>query len=127
MELIKNVDLLQLFPVDEGSIDVVYGRIGMGKNLLTTIDIMKRLKRGEVVYCNYRIAVEDYDERRMFFKVLMYMIGLKRDLKVIKCTNNLKFFRMDDEWAKREGYEDFVEWLALDPRPLMPLMPHFLH
>lgn len=112
MELIKGLDILTLFPVDEGSIDVVYGRIGTGKNLLTTIDIGRRLKRGEVVYCNYRIAVEDYDERKSFWCVLAYILGLKRQLKLVKCTQNLKYFRMDDEWAKAQGFEDFVSWLA---------------
>jgi len=112
MKVTSGLDVLEFFPINEGSIDFIYGRIGNGKTLLATIDIKRRLARGEVVYCNWKIDVDNVDQTRNRFYVLLHALGLKRNLVRIDCKKNLHYLPVDDEYAQKQGYEDFTDWLS---------------
>jgi len=77
-EQLKEIDILSLLPPDEGSITITYGRIGTGKTTRGTKNILRDLKRGIVVYANWKIVWEGYDERESKFNLFLGLIGLKR-------------------------------------------------
>jgi len=62
-KLEKSDLLLAMFASKEGINSVYYGRTRQGKTRNATADILELLKRGEVVYANWRIDFPDYDER----------------------------------------------------------------
>jgi len=86
-------DLIDVFEASEGSINMYYGLIGNGKTYAATADILDLLKQGKVVYANWRINVDDFDDRENFFMVLRGLLfpWKKRYFK-IPCSKNLHFF-----------------------------------
>jgi len=42
---IKEIDVLEMLPPDEGCISITYGRIGTGKTTRGTLNIINELKR----------------------------------------------------------------------------------
>jgi len=88
-------ELVDLFEPEEGSVNFYYGRIGGGKTYNATADILELLERGEVVYCNWPIRWEGFDEREsrshIFWKTLF---GRKRFFAFKK--ENLRYFNPDD-------------------------------
>lgn len=75
----KEVDVLEMLPPDEGNISITYGRIGTGKTTRGTKNILSDLKRGIVVYANWRVKWEGYDERSSRFNIFLGLLGLKRN------------------------------------------------
>jgi hypothetical protein len=75
---IKEIDVLDLLPPDEGEIDIYYGRIGTGKTSAGTRRILSELKRGQVVYANWKVKWEGYDERKSKWKLFLGFLGLKK-------------------------------------------------
>lgn len=61
---VKEIELLDLFPASEGMITQYYGRIGSGKTYTATADVLELLRRGKVVYTNWRLKYEGTDERK---------------------------------------------------------------
>jgi len=75
---IDKQELIDIFEPDEGSINFYYGRIGQGKTYAATADIIELLKRGEIVYANWRINFSDFDERSSFkIALVKYFAGKK--------------------------------------------------
>jgi len=68
---IPEIDLLSLFGSPEGEITQRYGRIGQGKTYGATADVLDELSRGRVVYTNWRINYDGFDQRESF----LYIIG----------------------------------------------------
>jgi len=68
---IPEIDLLSLFNAPEGEITQRYGRIGQGKTYGATADVLDELSRGRVVYANWRINYDGFDQRSS----LLYIIG----------------------------------------------------
>jgi len=88
-------ELLDLFEPDEGSINFYYGRIGHGKTYAATADILDLLGRGEVVYCNWHIDYDGFDQRESRQHAFWHFIfGRKRFFKFRK--ENLRYFSPDD-------------------------------
>jgi len=58
----------------EGKICQYYGNFGSGKTYAATCDILRLLESGHTVYANWRIHVEDFDQRKslkfLFFGIL---------------------------------------------------------
>jgi len=98
-------DLLDAFPAPEGSANLYYGLIRSGKTYGATADIIEELKKGRVVYATWPIKVEDFDDRRSPFMVLMnLMLGRKRFYEVL-CTEN--FHYIDAEKGEVDGIKCF--------------------
>lgn len=101
-EKIVEVDLVELLPADEGTIDQYYGRIGNGKTYAATADIVQDLKRGKVVYCNWHVQWQGYDQRTSLWHLFLGFIGLKKHYYKFD-KENLHYFPIG---------EDFVEKLS---------------
>ena len=72
------LEKLEIFPSDEGEIQQIYGIIGSGKTYFATADIFDDLKRGQVVYANWRINFEGYDQTENKVLLFFRLFGLKR-------------------------------------------------
>jgi len=101
-------DLLNVFEASEGSINMYYGKIGNGKTYAATADILDLLQQGKVVYCNWKIEVEDFDDRKSLFITIMNILLFRKRFYKIPCSQNLHFF--DPETFNTTG--ELVEWLS---------------
>lgn len=75
---IKEIDLLELLPPDEGSINQWYGRIGSGKTYCATQEILRNLRKGKIIYANWKMRWEGYDERSSKLKIFFALLGFKK-------------------------------------------------
>jgi hypothetical protein len=111
MEIGKPVlqdELIDVFSASEGSINLYYGKIGNGKTYNATADIIELLKQGKVVYCNWKINIENFDDRESFLiTVFNLLLGRKRFYK-IPCAQNLHFFDPSDY----QDHSELAEWLS---------------
>ena len=101
-------DLINIFEATEGSINMYYGLIGHGKTYSATSDILDLLKQGKVVYCNWHIEVEDFDDRESWIMILKNLLLFRKRFYKIPCSKNLHFF--DPENFNSTG--ELVEWLS---------------
>ena len=101
-------DLTDVFTASEGSINMYYGLIGNGKTYAATFDILELLKQGKVVYANWRIIVDDFDDRKHFWLLLRNTVFFRKRFYVIPRSKNLHFF--DPEEFSTTG--ELVEWLS---------------
>jgi len=92
---VSEEELLGLFEPDEGSINMYYGRIGQGKTYNATADILELLTRGEVVYCNWIINFDGFDERNSFRHLFWKTVAFRKRFYVFK-KENLHYFSPDD-------------------------------
>ena len=106
------IDLINLFPPYDGMITQYYGRIGSGKTYAATADILDLLRRGQVVYANWKINYKGYDQRRSFVYLFVSIIFPWRKQLMFFPPDNLKYFEFSDKWAMTQGYPDFIEWLS---------------
>lgn len=94
----KKVDVLDLIPPDEGEINQYYGRIGCGKTYAATVDILRELTRGQVVYANWIIDWSGYDQRQILFYRLLGILGLKRHFLYFP-KENLRYFEVKNTFT----------------------------
>jgi len=111
MELGKKVltqDLVDVFSASEGSINMYYGKIGNGKTYSATSDILDLLNQGKVVYANWHMVVDDFDDRESLVMLIMNTLLFRKRFYKIPCSKNLHFF--DPETFDSTGA--LVEWLS---------------
>jgi len=102
-------ELIDLFSANEGSINMYYGLIGNGKSYGATSDILDLLAQGKVCYVNWKIIVDDFDDRKNFWLLLRGLVfPWKKTYFKIPRQQNLKFF--DPEHFESTGA--MVEWLS---------------
>lgn len=101
-------DLLDVFEASEGSINMYYGLIGNGKTYAATADILDLLEQGKVVYANWHIEIDDFDDRENFWRVFFNLILFRKRFFKIPCSKNLHYF--DPENFSSTG--ELVEWLS---------------
>lgn len=89
-------ELLDVFAASEGSINMYYGLIGNGKTYAATSDILDLLKQGKVVYCNWKINVEDFDDRESVWHLFFNIVLFRKRFYKIPCSKNLHFFDPED-------------------------------
>ena len=92
---IDNIEeLIDLFSPEEGSINLYYGRIGSGKTYSATADILELLERGQVIYCNWIINWNGFDERESFWHSFFnFLFFRKKFFKFPK--ENLHYFDLE--------------------------------
>jgi hypothetical protein len=88
-------ELLDVFHAGEGSINLYYGMIGNGKTYAATADILDLLKQGKVIYCNWHVLVDDYDQREDFWLVLIKTLFFRKRFYKIPRAKNLHYFDPD--------------------------------
>lgn len=101
-------DLIDVFEASEGSINMYYGLIGNGKTYNATADILDLLIQGKVVYANWHIQTEDFDDRESFLMILKNLLLFRRRFYKIPCAKNLHYF--DPDQFNSTG--ELVEWLS---------------
>lgn len=108
---VQEIELLDLFPPNPGTIAQYYGRIGSGKTYAATADILEALRQGKVVYANWRIHYEGTDERKSILWAFLGVLLPWHHRFFNFPPGNLRYFEFSDEWAEKEGYKDFTHWL----------------
>lgn len=94
---IVDVDLYEIFEPFEGSIDQIYGRVGMGKTYAATKDIIDELMQGRVVYANWRVNFSGFDERSSFLHIILGLFGIKRAFYRID-KHNFHYLPLNDKF-----------------------------
>lgn len=92
---LSNEQVMELFRPVEGQIALYYGRIRNGKTYAATADILELLARGETVFANWNIQVNDFDERSSFRALFAKFLGARDTFFVYK-SSNFHYFHPDD-------------------------------
>lgn len=111
---IKDIDLLEIFPPDEGEINQIYGRIGAGKTYCATVDILEDLDRGQVWYTNWKIDWPGYDERTKKWYLFLGWLGLKKEFLNFP-KENLHYVDLGEKSVFVDGIstgKTFVQWIS---------------
>jgi len=87
--------LMKMFVPVEGQVSFYYGRIRNGKTYAATADILDLLKRGEVVYANWMVKFDGFDERDSFKHVLVKSLFGRKDFFYYS-PENFHYFHPDD-------------------------------
>lgn len=98
---VKEIDLINLFPPSEGQISQYYGRIGSGKTYAATADILDLLRRGKVVYANWKIHYEGTDERKSPFRIFVTLLMPWLNRFYVFPKENLHFLDVDKEFHSK--------------------------
>jgi len=85
--------------INDGEITQRYGKIGQGKTYGATVDVIDELNRGHIVYTNWDIDWNGYDERESFIKILGSLLFFKNKLKSYPATN-LRKINIDKDFIK---------------------------
>lgn len=101
-------DLVNIFEASEGSINMYYGKIGNGKTYAATSDILDLLNQGKVIYANWHMIVQDFDDRESLLMIAKNLLLWRKRFYRIPCAQNLHFF--DPEQFSSTG--ELVEWLS---------------
>jgi len=91
----KTKEILELFAPVEGFNTVYYGKVRNGKTFAATMDILEKLSRGGIVYANWEINFDDFDERNSKAIVLVKLLFGRRHFFVYK-KENFHYFSPDD-------------------------------
>jgi len=84
----------------EHGIYCYYGRLGQGKTYALVRDVLRALNDGAVVYTNFTIRWNGYDERQNPFAVFLASIGLKTKF-VSFPSSNLRYMKTDELWHEK--------------------------
>jgi len=101
-------ELIDVFSATEGSINMYYGKIGNGKTYAATSDVLDLLKQGKVVYVNWKIIVDDFDDRESLWMVFFNTVLFRKRFYRIPCAKNLHYFDPSDF----DSTAELVEWLS---------------
>jgi hypothetical protein len=105
---VLEADLIDVFSASEGSINMYYGLIGNGKTYAATSDVLDLLEQGKVVYVNWKILVDDFDDRESFYISLRNLLFFRKRYYRIPCAENLKHFDPDTF----NTMPDLIDWLS---------------
>jgi len=110
-EQIQVVDIFDLLPPVEGEINIYYGRIGSGKTSAGTKNIFNELKKGRIVYSNWKIDWNGYDQRNSWLYILLGTLGLKREFFYYPPTN-LHFWNFVKQEIDGKPCPSFIDQLS---------------
>jgi len=98
---LPDIDILSLFKSPEGEITQRYGRIGQGKTYGATADVLDELSRGRVVYANWRINYDGFDQRNSPFFIFASLLfpWVNRFYKFPK--ENLHYLPIDENFLDK--------------------------
>lgn len=93
----QKINLLDLLPYQEHRMAMIYGRVGNGKTAYSTIVALELLMSGAVVYTNWPIVWDGYDQRDYLWFNLLGLCGLKKNfLRYPK--ENLHSIKIDENF-----------------------------
>jgi len=97
---IPEINLLDLFQAAEGEITQRYGRIGQGKTYGAVVDILDELQRGHIVYTNFHLNFDGYDQRKNILFILGGILFPWRNRYYNFPKENLKYIAVDGDFIK---------------------------
>lgn len=83
----KEIDLLEIVPVNEAVVNQWYGKIRSGKTYSATAQAISDLNNGNVVYTSWKIRWKGLDERTSKWNLWKARWGLKKEFKVFPASN----------------------------------------
>jgi len=95
---LEEIDLLTLFKPHDGEITQRYGRIGQGKTYGATADVLDELKRGHIVYTNWKIQYDGFDQRESFLYIIGSLLFPWRNKLTYFPPDNLRYLPIDDNF-----------------------------
>jgi len=95
---INSIDLLDLFQANEGEITQRYGRIGQGKTYGATVDVLDELRRGHVVYVNWKFDFNGIDQREDWLFIIGSLLFPWRRRFYNFPRENLHFIKIDGDF-----------------------------
>ena len=95
----NQINILDLIQPTESDIIQYFGKIRNGKTYIATSDVLALLRRGFVVYANWPIYWNGYDERTDLFCRILGFLGLKRKFYNFP-KENLKYLPVDENFFK---------------------------
>lgn len=121
MEIGEKIDNIKRFSPPEGSLNMYYGAIGSGKTYNATADIIDLLKAGQVVYCSWPVALDEYfdDRESLFLSIVNFILHRKFYFRIHVKENfhyfdqvNWKLYDSQGQLTKSwDRQADFMEWL----------------
>jgi len=112
MQLVRKLsdnEILDYFEPVQGSINFYYGHVGNGKTYAATADILEILKKGDVVFANWKIEVPDFDQRVSFFHLIYHNLFFrKRFFRYPK--ENFHYFDPDSYERTQDLIEKMSQW-----------------
>ena len=100
MDKEKEIQLLDILPTIEGQITQRYDRIGQGKTYAATVDVLDELKRGHIVYCNWQIDYDGYDQSRSPLYLLGSLLFPWKNKLLSFPASNLRFISVDENFIE---------------------------
>jgi len=97
------VDIFDILPPDEGSMNQYYGRIGAGKTYAGTADALADLRRGQIVYTSWNLEWNGYNQEEHWWYRLLYALHIRNFYWVFP-KSNWKFIDINRE--------DIVEFIG---------------
>jgi len=97
---VNEIELLDLFQAPEGEITQRYGRIGQGKTYGAVVDILDELARGHVVYTNFHLNFQGYDQRKSLTYILGGLLFPWRSRYYNFPKENLRYIAVDADFVK---------------------------
>lgn len=98
---VKEIELLDLFTPADGEITQYYGRIGCGKTYAGTMDVLDELARGHVVYTNWRINYNGFDQRDSILYTLGSLLFPWKKRFYYFPKENLRYIEIDEHFHEK--------------------------
>ena len=112
---LDQAQILDLVGVQAGFLAQIYGKIKHGKSYAACLLAIQTANKGQVVYINFPVKWDGYDERKLFRYRILGLLGLKRYYKYYPASN-MKFCDLSDlDNVKVEGVatgKNFYDWFA---------------
>jgi len=84
------------FSNQEWGLYMYYGRLGQGKTYAMTADVIEALQNGEVVYTNYPLQWDGFDQRNSKFHLFLGLFGLRTYYEFLPI--NWHYIEVDDNF-----------------------------
>jgi len=98
---IEEIDLVGLFAGHDGEITQRFGRIGQGKTYGATADVLHALMRGRVVYINWKMNYEGFDQRNSFMFVIGTILFPWKNILYYFPKENLRYLPVDEHFLDK--------------------------
>lgn len=79
------------------------GRPGTGKTYNLTRDVIKALNKGIMVKSNYKIFWNGYEEKKTWWKKILYKLKIKKEWKSVPRSNLSYWRKLEDLYSFQEG------------------------
>jgi len=98
----QQVSAFEFLSQNEADIVQYFGKIRNGKTYIATSDILNLLSRGHVVYANWKIKWEGYDQRKVLPYKILGLLGFKKRFLYFP-PENFRYLPIDDKFFEKFG------------------------